>query len=132
MTHMQLAPQVEEADEWRTAQRQFDTAAEILHLEPQIRPILREVKREFTCHFPVEMDDGSIRVFTGYRVQHNMARGPAKGGIRYHPGVTLDEVKALAMWMTWKCAVVRLPVRRRQGRRGGRPAARCRPASWSA
>ncbi len=109
MTHMQLAPQVEEADEWRTAQRQFDTAAEILHLEPQIRPILREVQREFTCHFPVEMDDGSTRVFTGYRVQHNIVRGPAKGGIRYHPAVSLDEVKALAMWMTWKCAVVNIP-----------------------
>lgn len=109
MTHMQLAPQVEEADEWRTAQRQFDTAAEILHLEPQIRRILREVKREFTCHFPVEMDDGSTRIFTGYRVQHNITRGPAKGGIRYHPAVSLDEVKALAMWMTWKCAVVNIP-----------------------
>jgi glutamate dehydrogenase (NAD(P)+) len=109
MTHMQLAPQVEEADEWRTAQRQFDTAAEILHLEPQIRPVLREVQREFTCHFPVEMDDGSTRVFTGYRVQHNIVRGPAKGGIRYHPAVSLDEVKALAMWMTWKCAVVNIP-----------------------
>ncbi|MBO0743632.1 MAG: Glu/Leu/Phe/Val dehydrogenase, partial [Candidatus Dormibacteraeota bacterium] len=106
---MQLAPQVEEADEWRTAQRQFDTAAEILHLEPQIRRILREVKREFTCHFPVEMDDGSTRIFTGYRVQHNITRGPAKGGIRYHPAVSLDEVKALAMWMTWKCAVVNIP-----------------------
>jgi glutamate dehydrogenase (NAD(P)+) len=106
---MQLAPQVEEADEWRTAQRQFDTAAEILHLEPQIRPVLREVQREFTCHFPVEMDDGSTRVFTGYRVQHNIVRGPAKGGIRYHPAVSLDEVKALAMWMTWKCAVVNIP-----------------------
>lgn len=109
MTHMQLAPQVEEADEWRTAQRQFDTASEILHLEPQIRRILREVKREFTCHFPVEMDDGSTRIFTGYRVQHNITRGPAKGGIRYHPAVSLDEVKALAMWMTWKCAVVNIP-----------------------
>jgi glutamate dehydrogenase (NAD(P)+) len=109
MTHMQLAPQVEEADEWRTAQRQFDIAAEILHLEPQIRPVLREVQREFTCHFPVEMDDGSTRVFTGYRVQHNIVRGPAKGGIRYHPAVSLDEVKALAMWMTWKCAVVNIP-----------------------
>jgi glutamate dehydrogenase (NAD(P)+) len=99
----------EEADEWRTAQRQFDAAAEICGLEPQLREVLREVQREFTCHFPVEMDDGRIEVFTGYRVQHNITRGPAKGGIRFHPDVSLDEVKALAMWMTWKCAVVSIP-----------------------
>ena len=100
---------LEEADEWRTAQRQFDAAAEIIGLEPSLREILREVQREFTCHFPVEMDDGRIEIFTGYRVQHNINRGPAKGGIRYHPDVSLDEVKALAMWMTWKCAVVNIP-----------------------
>ena len=99
----------EEANEWRTAQRQFDLAAEIIGLEPELRAILREVQREFTCHFPVEMHDGRIEVFTGYRVQHNINRGPAKGGIRYHPDVSLDEVKALAMWMTWKCAVVNIP-----------------------
>jgi glutamate dehydrogenase (NAD(P)+) len=103
------APQSEEANEWRTAQAQFDTAAEIIKLEPELREILREVQREFTCNFPVRMDDGSIRMFTGYRVQHNINRGPAKGGIRYHPDVSLDEVKALAMWMTWKCAVVNIP-----------------------
>jgi glutamate dehydrogenase (NAD(P)+) len=102
-------PEIEEADEWRTAQRQFDTAAEIIGLESELRAILREVQREFTCHFPVEMDDGHVEVFTGYRVQHNINRGPAKGGIRYHPGVSLDEVKALAMWMTWKCAIVNIP-----------------------
>jgi glutamate dehydrogenase (NAD(P)+) len=99
----------DEASEWRTAQRQFDQAAEIIGLEPELREILREVQREFTCHFPVEMDDGRVEVFTGYRVQHNINRGPAKGGIRYHPDVSLDEVKALAMWMTWKCAVVNIP-----------------------
>ena len=99
----------EEADEWRTAQRQFDAAAEMIGLEPELRAILREVQREFTCNFPVEMDDGGVRVFTGYRVQHNINRGPAKGGIRYHPDVSLDEVKALAMWMTWKCAIVNIP-----------------------
>src|SRR5437588_10788597 len=99
----------EEESEWRTAQRQFDTAAEIVGLEPELRLVLREVQREFTCTFPVEMDDGRIEVFTGYRVQHNIHRGPAKGGIRYHPDVSLDEVKALAMWMTWKCAVVNIP-----------------------
>jgi glutamate dehydrogenase (NAD(P)+) len=99
----------EEADEWRTAQHQFDQAAELISLEPELRAILREVQREFTCNFPVEMDDGSVGVFTGYRVQHNINRGPAKGGIRYHPDVSLDEVKALAMWMTWKCAIVNIP-----------------------
>ena len=99
----------EEADEWRTAQHQFDAAAEIIGLEPELRAILREVQREFTCTFPVHMDDGRIEMFTGYRVQHNINRGPAKGGIRYHPDVSLDEVKALAMWMTWKCAIVNIP-----------------------
>jgi glutamate dehydrogenase (NAD(P)+) len=98
-----------EADEWRTAQLQFDRAAEMLDLEPELRAILREVQREFTCHFPVRMDDGRTKVFTGYRVQHNINRGPAKGGLRYHPDVSLNEVKALAMWMTWKCAVVNIP-----------------------
>ncbi|MGH7776187.1 MAG: Glu/Leu/Phe/Val family dehydrogenase, partial [Candidatus Dormibacterales bacterium] len=98
-----------EADEWRTAQTQFDIAADLLNLDAGLRPILREVQREFTCHFPVRMDGGHTRVFTGYRVQHNINRGPAKGGIRYHPDVSLDEVKALAMWMTWKCAVVNIP-----------------------
>jgi glutamate dehydrogenase (NAD(P)+) len=99
----------QEASEWRTAQHQFDQAAELIGLEPELREILREVQREFTCHFPVEMEDGRVEIFTGYRVQHNINRGPAKGGIRYHPDVSLDEVKALAMWMTWKCAVVNIP-----------------------
>ena len=91
------------------AQEQFDRAADVLDLDDDVRRVLREVKRELTVHFPVLMDDRSIAMFTGYRVQHNLARGPAKGGIRFHPAVTLDEVKALAMWMTWKCAVVGLP-----------------------
>ena len=94
---------------WHNAQRQFDQAAELTHLESGLRAVLREVKRQLIVSFPVKMDDGSVRVFEGYRVQHNMARGPAKGGIRYHQGVTLDEVKALAMWMTWKCAIAGLP-----------------------
>jgi glutamate dehydrogenase (NAD(P)+) len=94
---------------WDVAQRQFDLAAERLDLSPGLRKVLRQPKRELTVHFPVKMDDGSVEVFTGYRVQHNLARGPAKGGIRYHQDVTLDEVKALAMWMTWKCAVVGIP-----------------------
>ncbi len=94
---------------WEVAQRQFDLAAERLGLDAGMRLVLREPRREFTVHFPVHMDDGSVQVFTGYRVQHNLGRGPAKGGIRYHQDVSLDEVKALAMWMTWKCAVVGIP-----------------------
>ena len=94
---------------WEVAQQQFDLAAERLDLDPGMRRVLREPRREFTVHFPVHMDDGSVQVFTGYRVQHNLGRGPAKGGIRYHQDVSLDEVKALAMWMTWKCAVVGIP-----------------------
>src|SRR5436190_15254900 len=94
---------------WEVAQRQFDVAADRLNLDPGLRRGLREPRRELTVHFPVKMDDGSVQVYTGYRVQHNLGRGPAKGGIRYHQDVTLDEVKALAMWMTWKCAVVGIP-----------------------
>jgi glutamate dehydrogenase (NAD(P)+) len=94
---------------WDVAQRQFDMAAERLNLSAALRKVLREPKRELTVHFPVKMDDDSVEVFTGYRVEHNLSRGPAKGGIRYHQDVTLDEVKALAMWMTWKCAVVGVP-----------------------
>ena len=94
---------------WEVAQRQFDLAAERLGLDDGMRRVLREPRRELTVHFPVHMDDGSVRVFTGYRVQHNLGRGPAKGGIRYHQDVSIDEVKALAMWMTWKCAVVGIP-----------------------
>jgi glutamate dehydrogenase (NAD(P)+) len=94
---------------WEVAQHQFDLAAEMLNLDPGLRRVLREPRRELTVHFPVHMDDGSVEVFTGYRVQHNLGRGPAKGGIRFHQDVSLDEVKALAMWMTWKCAVVGIP-----------------------
>ena len=97
------------ANPYATAQHQFDQAASILGLDEGLRQVLREVRRELTVNFPVRMDDGSIRIFTGYRVQHNLTRGPAKGGIRYHPQVSLDEVKALAMWMSWKCAVTNLP-----------------------
>jgi glutamate dehydrogenase (NAD(P)+) len=91
------------------AQSQFDEAASRINLDPPLRALLREAKRELIVHFPVQMDDGIMRTFTGYRVQHNMTRGPSKGGIRYSPDVTLDEVKALAMWMTWKCAAVGIP-----------------------
>ncbi len=91
------------------AQRQFDIAADLLDLDIGLRRILRVPQRELSVSFPVKMDDGSIQVFHGYRVQHNIIRGPAKGGIRFHPAVDLDEVRALAMWMTWKCAAVNLP-----------------------
>jgi len=87
----------------------FDHAAQLLQLDPDLYKVLRVPNREITAYIPVFMDDGRIEVFTGYRVQHNFARGPAKGGIRYAPDVTLDEVRALAAWMTWKCAVVNIP-----------------------
>ena len=94
---------------YETAQAQFDAVADRIGLDPGIRGFLRAPKRELSVRLPVRMDNGEIQVFRGYRVQHSLARGPGKGGIRYHPGVTLDEVRALAMWMTWKCAVVGLP-----------------------
>ncbi len=91
------------------AQQQFNLAADYLHLDDGTRALLGDCVRELTVRFPVRMDDGKVHAFTGYRVQHSLLRGPSKGGIRYHPDVTLDEVKALAMWMTWKCAVVGIP-----------------------
>ncbi|HZS09544.1 MAG TPA: Glu/Leu/Phe/Val dehydrogenase [Blastocatellia bacterium] len=87
----------------------FDHAAKRLQLDPDLYRVLRVPNREITVYIPVQMDDGHLEVFTGYRVQHNFARGPAKGGIRYAPDVTIDEVRALAAWMTWKCAVVNIP-----------------------
>jgi len=94
---------------FETALQNFDTAANLLSLDSNIRKQMRSPERELTVNFPVEMRDGDFEIFTGYRVHHNTARGPAKGGIRYHHDVTLDEVKALASWMTWKCAVVNIP-----------------------
>ena len=94
---------------WQMAQRQLDDIAEIIGLDESIHGYLREPKRILTVSVPVRMDSGEHRVFEGYRVQHNLSRGPGKGGIRYHPDVTLDEVKALAMWMSWKCALVNIP-----------------------
>jgi glutamate dehydrogenase (NAD(P)+) len=94
---------------WAVAQQQFDLAAKRLGLDSGIAAVLREPRRQLTVHFPVRMDDGSTRVFEGHRVQHNLGRGPAKGGIRFHEDVNIDEVKALAMWMSWKCAVMDLP-----------------------
>ncbi len=94
---------------FQVAVAQFDAAATRLNLSQDLREILRAPKRELTINFPVRMDDGHVEMFTGYRVQHNINRGPAKGGIRYDAAVSLDEVRALAMWMTWKCAVVNIP-----------------------
>jgi len=88
---------------------EFDGAARLLGLDPGIWKVLTHPKRQITVSLPVQMDNGEIEVFTGYRVQYNITLGPAKGGIRYHPGVTLDEVTALAAWMTWKCAVAHVP-----------------------
>ncbi len=99
----------EQTNPFRIAQQQFDMAADLLDLQNNIRAVLRVPQRELTVNFPVKLDDGSIRVFTGYRVQHNLGRGPVKGGLRYHPAVDIDEVRALAMWMTWKCALVNIP-----------------------
>jgi glutamate dehydrogenase (NAD(P)+) len=101
--------EVSSINPYHMAVEQFELAADRLNLSEDMREILRQPKRELIVHFPVRLDDGRIRTFTGYRVQHNVNRGPAKGGIRYSPEVTLDEVKALAMWMTWKCAVVGIP-----------------------
>ena len=107
------------------AVRQFQSAADRLGIDDGTRAILSHPKRELTVHFPVKMDSGEVRVFTGHRVQHNLTRGPGKGGIRYHPNVTLDEVKALAMWMTWKCAVTGIPY---GGAKGG---VTCQPKEMS-
>ena len=94
---------------YQMALAQYDRAVKSLSLKRGIDEFLRVPQRELTVNFPVRMDDGGVRIFTGHRVHHSMARGPTKGGIRYHPAVTLDEVRALAMWMTWKCAVMNLP-----------------------
>jgi glutamate dehydrogenase (NAD(P)+) len=103
------AKEIKEANPFESMMQRFDEAAQLLNLDPNIYKILRWPNREITLYIPVLMDDGNYQVFTGYRVQHNFARGPAKGGIRYSPDVTLDEVRALAAWMTWKCAVVNIP-----------------------
>ncbi len=115
----------ESLNPFEIALRQFDSAAERLGLPDSMRQVLRAPKRQLTVSVPTLMDDGSVRVFEGYRVQHNIARGPAKGGIRYHPKVTLDEVKALAFWMTWKCATLGLPFG------GGKGGVACDPKKMS-
>lgn len=110
---------------FQTAQAQFDRSADILGLPDDIREILRWPLREFHFKIPVRMDDGSIKNFQGFRVQHNDARGPSKGGIRFHPNETIDTVRALAMWMTWKCAVADIPLG------GGKGGVIVNPASLS-
>src|SRR5438309_4471453 len=98
-----------ELNPWESQAARFDFAAQKLALDDGLWKILRYPNRELIVHIPISMDDGRIEVFTGYRVQHSIARGPAKGGIRFEPDVSLDEVRALAAWMTWKCAVVNIP-----------------------
>ena len=119
-----IAPK-EELNPFEIAKQQFDRAADYLELEQSLRNVLRSAKRQLIVSIPVRMDGGETKVFEGYRVQHNIARGPAKGGIRYHPNVTLDEVKALASWMTWKCATVNIPYG------GGKGGVVCDPKSMS-
>jgi len=99
----------QETNPWLAAEARFDEAANRLNLDDGMCKVLRSPTKEITVHIPVQLDDGRIEVFTGYRVQHSIARGPGKGGIRFGPDVTLDEVRALASWMTWKCAVVNIP-----------------------
>ena len=115
----------EQLNPFEIAKQQFNRAADYLELEPSMRRVLETAKRQLIVSIPVKMDGGDVQVFEGFRVQHNIARGPAKGGIRYHPNVTLDEVKALASWMTWKCATVGIPYG------GGKGGVICDPKSLS-
>lgn len=108
---------------YQTAQEQFDKVADAIGLEPSLKDFLRQPMREYHFTIPVKMDDGTVKVFKGFRVQHNDARGPAKGGIRFHPEETADTVRALSMWMTWKCSVVNIPLG------GGKGGVICDPRS---
>ncbi len=109
----------------RVAQKQLDQCAKILHLDPGIQAILRVPSRELHVSMPVRMDDGSVKVFQGFRVQYNDAKGPCKGGIRFHPDETIDTVRALAAWMTWKCSLLDLPLG------GGKGGVICNPKEMS-
>src|SRR3989442_2639613 len=106
---MKTVPLEQEINPWEAQAARFDLAAQKLNLDEGLWKVLGYPNREIIVHIPVAMDNGTLEVFTGFRVQHSIARGPAKGGIRYSPDVTLDEVRALASWMTWKCAVVNIP-----------------------
>lgn len=114
-----------ELNPFKIAQAQFDEAAEILKLEPAMRELLRWPRREYQFTIPVKMDDGTTKVFHGYRVQYNDARGPTKGGLRWHPAETIDTVRALAAWMTWKTSVVDIPLG------GGKGGVTCNPKEFS-
>jgi glutamate dehydrogenase (NAD(P)+) len=115
-----------ELNPFKIAQSQLDTAAAKLGLDKATHELLRWPQRELQMHFPVRMDDGTVRVFHGYRVQYNTARGPAKGGLRWHPDETIDTVRALSAWMTWKTSVVDLPLG------GGKGGVICNPKELSA
>ncbi|HEX2640879.1 MAG TPA: Glu/Leu/Phe/Val dehydrogenase, partial [Pyrinomonadaceae bacterium] len=115
----------DEKNPFEAMSERFDRAAQLLGLDPDLYAVMRVPSREIKVYIPVRMDTGHIQVFEGYRVQHNFARGPAKGGIRYAPDVSLDEVKALAAWMTWKCAVVNVPFG------GGKGGIICNPQQMS-
>src|SRR5512141_945611 len=121
-----VIPEQKSFNAFEMAQRQFDRVADLLELDRATRDLLRQPMREFQFSIPVRMDDGNIQVFRGFRVQHNDARGPAKGGIRFHPQETIDTVRALATWMTWKCAVVDIPLG------GGKGGVICDPHNLSA
>src|SRR3989304_520830 len=127
MTSIRGSPLLEgtTVNAFEMAQAQFDSAASKIGLDSSISSVLRWPLREFRFQIPVRMDDGSMRVFFGYRVQHNGARGPAKGGIRFHPSETMDTIRALAMWMTWKCGVADIPLG------GGKGGVTVDPASLS-
>ena len=120
-----MSSEHEKINSYEIAKKQVEIAAKYLDLDPGSVEKLKHTKRELIVHFPVKMDDERVRVFTGYRVQHNVSRGPAKGGIRYHPSVDLDDVRALSMWMTWKSAVVNIPF---GGAKGG---VQCNPKEMS-
>ncbi len=120
-----IARLTEETNPYKIALRQLENVAGIIGLDDSVHGILQFPKRELTVHFPVNMDRGGTQMFTGYRVQHNTSRGPAKGGLRFHPDTDIDEVRALAMWMTWKCAIVNIPF---GGAKGG---VVCDPAALS-
>jgi len=115
----------DEKNPFEAMSERFDRAAQLMGLDPDLYAVMRVPSREIKVYIPVKMDTGHIQVFEGYRVQHNFARGPAKGGVRYAPDVTLDEVKALAAWMTWKCAVVNVPFG------GGKGGIICNPLQMS-
>jgi glutamate dehydrogenase (NAD(P)+) len=118
-------PEEKKINPFEMARKQVDIASKYLDLDSGLIEKLKNTKRELIVHFPVKMDNGALKIFTGYRVQHNITRGPAKGGIRYHPDVDIDDVRALAMWMTWKSAVVNIPF---GGAKGG---VQCNPKAMS-